>query len=99
MGWQSFTLKQTAIGGDVLLEIPRYHLELEAQLNTRQSRLCDVMKVKTVSILIHGGHSHKEKLTNLRYFIRDKYLDLKIITKPCIVAGPLDHRASVTSDG
>ena len=26
MGRQSFTLKQTAIGGDVLLEIPRNHL-------------------------------------------------------------------------
>ena len=27
MGRQSFTLKWTAIGGDVLLEIPRNHLE------------------------------------------------------------------------
>ena len=29
MGRQSFTLKYTAIGGDVLLEIPRNHLERE----------------------------------------------------------------------
>ena len=27
MGWQSFTLKQNAISGDILLEIPRNHLE------------------------------------------------------------------------
>ena len=29
MGQQSFTLKWTAIGGDMLLEIPRNHLVIE----------------------------------------------------------------------
>ena len=40
MGRQSFTLKWTAIGGDVLLEIPRNHLEGFYLLGIRQNLGC-----------------------------------------------------------